>query len=228
MNNYSDFALNERPYEKCKEYGPTQLTDSELLAVILRTGTKEMSVFELSKYLLGENSDGQGIIKLSDKTMKELQQYHGVGEVKSILLVCIFELAKRMWKAKVKKPVLFNNPRSIADYYYEDLRYLKVEKVMILLLNTKGALIKELVLSSGTINHCVISARDVFIGCLKYEAVNFIMIHNHPSGDPTPSNDDIKLTRNIAKAGELIDIHMLDHIVIGDHRYVSLKEEGYI
>ncbi|MDD6102959.1 MAG: DNA repair protein RadC [Clostridiales bacterium] len=228
MGNIDNWTINEKPYEKCKEYGPSSLTDSELLAVILRTGSKDISVFELSKKMLGSNSDGKALMKLSEKTAYELMQYPGIGQIKAILLECIFELARRLWKIRIDRPVKFNNPSEIANYYYEDMKYLKVEQVKLLLLNTKGGLIKELTLSSGTVNHCLVSSREILIECLRYEAVNFILIHNHPTGDPAPSIEDIELTKNIDSAACIVGVNLIDHIVIGDHCYVSLKEERYI
>lgn len=228
MNKIEETALNERPYEKCKNLGPENLSDSELLAIILRTGYKDKSVLDVSKEIIGDNKKSDRFLTLSRMSIKELTKLPGIGEVKAIQLSSIFEISKRLWKANVKKPLKFNNPTDIANYYYEELRGLEVEKVMLLMLNSSGGLIKDYIMAMGTVNSCAVGPREALIQCLKYDAASFILIHNHPSGECNPSKEDISLTNKMREAGMIIGIKMLDHIIIGDHKYYSFKEMNYI
>ena len=120
------------------------------------------------------------------------------------------------------------NPEVIANYYMEDLRHLQQEKVILLMLDTKSRMIKDMEMTSGTVNASLLSPREIFLHALKYEAVNIILLHNHPSGDPTPSREDIHSTKRIREAGNLVGIKLMDHIIIGDNKYISLGEEGYL
>lgn len=181
-----EMACEERPYERCERFGASNLTDSELLAVLLRTGTR------------GENA---------------LQ---------------LAELSRRLAKATAQEGLNFSNPASIARYYMEDLRHANQEQMKLLLLNTKSRLIGETDISKGTVNSAVISPRELFVEALQKNAVSIVLLHNHPSGDPTPSKEDVLITRRIQEAGRLIGVELLDHIVIGDNCYVSLREKGLV
>jgi DNA repair protein RadC len=223
-----ELAENEMPYEKCKKFGPAVLSDAELLSIFIRTGTKNKSVLTIARDLLKDNSDGRGILRLTESTLKELTACEGIGEVKAIQLQSILEMSKRIWRMNLDNMVKFDSPECIAGYYMQEMRYLKNEVTKLLLLNTKGGLITEINLSIGTVNGSLVSTRDIFIQALKHEAVNVIILHNHPSGDPTPSREDIIVTRKVKNAGELVDIKLLDHIIIGDNKYVSLANEGLL
>jgi DNA repair protein RadC len=224
-----DIPEAERPYEKCLQSGPEELSDAELLSIIIRTGSKEDSSLELAQKILALNYPREGILGLLHLSMPELMSVKGIGRVKGAQLLCIGELSKRIWKrAALAQSVSFKNPIDIVNYYVEDMRHMEQEQIRVMLLNTKGVLMKDVMISQGTVNASVVSPREIFIEALKYHAVTLVLIHNHPSGDPTPSREDIALTHRIKEAGELIGIRLLDHIIIGDNTYISLKERGII
>lgn len=214
---------SERPYEKCEKKGAEALSDTELLAVLLRTGSRGENALELSRRILYESGE-DGILGIHQFSIERLKKIKGIGKVKAIQLSCISELAKRMAKAKAGNTLCFNNPKSIADYYMEDLRHERQENMKLLMLNSKSHLIGETDISKGTVNASMISPRELFIEALQKNAVSIILLHNHPSGDPTPSNEDILLTERIKKAGEIIGIELLDHIIIGNNCYISFLE----
>jgi DNA repair protein RadC len=131
-----------------------------------------------------------------------------------------------MAKETASNHLRLTTPQSVADYYMQDMRHLTREQVILLMMDSKNRIIKDMVISEGTVNTSIMPTREVFIHAVKYEAVNIILLHNHPSGDPTPSAEDIRVTKRIAEAGGLIGISLMDHIIIGDNRYISLKEQG--
>ncbi len=228
MSLVNEMAYYEQPYEKCRKYGASALTDTELLAVFIRTGLKGKSCLLIARELLGENEDEKALLRIVSRSIEELTKFDGIGEVKAIQLVCMLELSKRLWRMNLNNANVFTDPDSIAAYYMEEMRHLKTESVRMMLLNTKGALIKDLPVSTGTVNASVVSPREIFINALKYEAVNIALVHNHPSGDPSPSAEDLKITSEVERAGEFMGIRLIDHIIIGDNRYVSLAREGKI
>lgn len=223
-----ELPASERPYEKCEAYGPGSLSDAELLAVIIRTGTKRLRAIDLAVKVLNYSPNNPGLKGLNYLTMKELTQIPGIGRVKAIELLCLTELTKRMSREIHKERLKFITPRSISDYYMQDLRHLSREQVLLLMLDSKSRLIKDMVMSSGTINASIMPIREVLIQALKEEAVNIILIHNHPSGDPSPSSEDIRVTKRVKEASNLIGLTLMDHIIIGDNRYISLKEQGLL
>ena len=147
--------------------------------------------------------------------------------MKAIQIRCLAELARRMAKAEALEGLDFSSPNTIARYYMEDMRHRQKEVMKLLLLNTKARLIGASDISVGTVNATLVSPRELFLEALKKNAVSIILLHNHPSGDPTPSQEDILLTQRVRKAGNLIGIELLDHIIIGDNRYISLREKGF-
>lgn len=214
----------ERPYEKCMERGAAALSDAELLAILLRTGIPGENVLDLSRKILYEVG-GEGLLSLHQLTMEELMQIKGIGTVKATQIICIAELARRLAKATASESLCFTTAKSVADYYMEDMRHKSQETVKLIMLNTKGKLISEADVSTGTVNASLVSPREIFIEALKKNAVGIIILHNHPSGDPTPSQEDVLLTQRIKKAGELLGVELLDHIVIGNHCYISMNEQ---
>lgn len=216
----------ERPYEKCFNYGAGYLTDSELLAVILKNGSKGENSVELARKIL-ELSKNDGLLGICKVPIQELMSVKGIGKVKAIQLKCIAELSRRISKTNAKNELVFNSTETIVNYYMEDLRHKEVEEFTMLALNNKSVLLDEFIVSKGTVNASFASPREIFIQALRVKAVNIIVLHNHPSGDPTPSRNDIIATGNIKSAGEIIGIKLIDHIIIGDNKYVSFKEEGF-
>ncbi len=215
----------DRPYEKCVEYGASILSNAELLAVLLRTGTKGSSALDLAQHLLGTECGDDGILNIHSFTLEKLKAIKGIGTVKAVQILCLSELAKRLAKANAKEGLVFNRPPTIARYYMEDMRHQKQENLKLLMLNTKSKLLGEKEISKGTVNAAIVSPREIFIESLEKKAVAIILIHNHPSGDPSPSENDVLLTKRIQEAGKLIGIELLDHIIIGNNCYISFAEE---
>lgn len=222
-----EMPASEQPYEKCEKYGAGGLSDSELLAVILRTGRKGECSTALARRLLLA-LPGKSIAGLFQSSLEQLQEIKGIGRVKAIQLLCLAEITKRMLQSRQPKDVLLcEDPSKIAAYYMPSMRFRETEEVRILILDGRNAVVSDIVLSIGSFNAAMAAPREVFYYALKHKAVSIILVHNHPSGDPAPSRDDFILTRKIASTGEMIGIPLLDHIIIGDNRYVSLKESGY-
>ncbi len=215
----------ERPYEKYYHSGVSALSDAELLAVIIRTGTKGRNTVELMHEVLQRTVGTTGLSGLHQISEKELMQIKGIGEVKAIQLKCIGEISRRMAKSVARERLNFSSPDTIAEYYMEDLRHARQEKMLVAFLDSKNGLIDDLVISVGTVNASVISPREIFLEALQRHAVHIVVLHNHPSGDPTPSRQDILLTRRIKESGAMIGIDLLDHIIIGDNKYISLHEQ---
>lgn len=217
----------ERPYEKCLRRGAKALSDAELLAIILRTGTKGENALQLAQKIIYSTSE-EGLIGIHDYTLEEFKKIKGIGNVKAIQLLCLIELSKRLSKAKIKEKITFTSPETIANYYMDDLRYETQEIILIVMFNSKGGLINEKIISKGTVNTSIISPREILIEALKCHAVTFVVMHNHPSGDPAPSKEDISITKRIREAGLIVGIELLDHIIIGNNCYFSMNKEGYL
>lgn len=222
-----DLPIEQRPYEKCALYGADRLTDAELLAVIIRSGSVDEQSTGLASRILCCN-DGAGLMNLHTMSVSELKQFKGIGDVKAVQLKCIAELVKRMSKAKRAYGESFTSPEIVAFHYMESMRNLETEILKMVLLDSKSRLMKDVVISSGTVNSSVASSREIYHTALKHGAVKIILLHNHPSGDPEPSREDIFVTSKLKDAGDIIGIPLADHIIIGDNCYYSFKEAGYV
>ncbi len=219
---------DERPYEKCIECGAVALSNAELLAVLLRTGTKGRSALDLAQCLLGNEGGEEGLLNIHSLTFEQLKSIKGIGEVKAVQILCLSELAKRLAKANAKEKLILNKPCTIAEYYMEEMRHQKQETIKLLMLNTKSKLLGVNNISKGTVNASMISPREIFIEALEKNAVAIVLIHNHPSGDPTPSENDFRFTKRVQEAGKLIGIELLDHIIIGNNCYTSFAEQNLL
>lgn len=231
MKNHKHMAEELLPYEKFEKYGAEILSDAELLAIIIRTGTKEFNSIELGKKILSLGTNvGQttGILSLQHLSLEELMKIKGIGKVKAIRIKCVTEFSRRIAMETFKKGIRFDKPSTIADYYKEQIRHLEVERVILVMTDGKNQFLKDCILSTGTVNMSLISPREIFMTALKMQAVNILLVHNHPSGDPTPSKDDIEITKRIHVASQIMNIPLVDHIIIGDNTYMSLKELRYI
>lgn len=215
----------ERPYEKAEKYGVGALSDAELLAIVLRCGTRQINSIALASLILEGKGNGGGLTSLMHYSLQELQTFPGVGRVKALELQCVGELSKRIAKQTAKRDLNFDSPRSIAEYYMEQLRHCEKEQVMVVMLNNQMGLIQEVLLSVGTVNASLVSTREIFVQACRLGAVFIVLVHNHPSGDPTPSRNDVSITKKVQEAGELLDIQLLDHIIIGDQTYTSFREK---
>lgn len=220
----------QRPYEKCIHQGEHTLSDSELLAVILRNGTKGVNSIALANQILAvtQETSYPGLLGLLHLSLPELMKIHGIGKVKAVQLKCIGELSKRMASAAARPGLSFQTPVTIAKYYMERLRHEEQELLYCMMLDNKNHLLAEQLLSRGTANATLITPREVFLEALRHHALCLILVHNHPSGDPSPSICDKEVTQRILKAGDMLGIHLLDHIIIGDQRYFSFREENLL
>lgn len=184
-------------------------------------------LLDLADSLLALGSPGDGLLGLLHHSLDDFTGIKGVGKVKGVQLLCIGELSKRIWKRKASEHTLyFGRPEEISDYYMEDMRHLEQEEIRVMFLNTKQAMIRDQIMARGTVNASVMTPREVLIEGLRCRAVSMVLVHNHPSGDPTPSRADMLLTKRLKEAGDLVGITLIDHIVIGDRRYLSFREEN--
>lgn len=226
-NKISD--IKELPIEKMIKRGPDSLSDAELLAIILQTGTATCSVFELSEKVMELSGRyGRGMLGLYSIPMESLCGIPGIGRFKSCRLKAVAEISKRIHETDAFSKISYDSPSSIADMYMEKMRHEQVEEVMIVMFDNRLHMLGEKCLSKGTVSSAVISPREIFIYALEHHAVHIILIHNHPSGDVTPSENDVDITERVKETGKIIGITLLDHIIIGDRRYMSFKEKGFL
>lgn len=227
-NRIKELPEEQRPYEKCIREGERALSDGELLAVILKNGVSGGNSLTLANDILSytQNTSFPGLQGLLHLSLEQLRKIHGIGKVKAVQLKCIGELSRRIASESMRAQVSFNQPLSIAKYYMERLRHEEQELLISMMFDTKNHLLGDQILSRGTVNASLITPREIYVEALRRHAVCLTLVHNHPSGDPTPSESDRILTRRVFEAGEMLGVHLLDHIVIGDHRYVSFHEEG--
>lgn len=221
-----ELPITERPREKLYTHGAETLSNEELIAIIIRTGSRTESAVELSKELLSK--DNRGLVYLRDTTLQELMETKGIGECKASQILAAIELGKRINFLYALDKVKINQPNTIADLFMDEMRYLQKEHFRIVLLDTKNQIIVTEEISVGTLNASIVHPRDVFKVAIKRNANSIILIHNHPSGDPTPSREDINITNRLADVGNLVGIKVLDHIIIGDNKYISFKERRLI
>jgi DNA repair protein RadC len=207
------------------QYGAEALSHTELLAILLRTGTKRESAVHLAGKILKECGNLRNLL---DMSMSELTAIKGIGPAKAVQLRAGIELGRRIVRSGNGEVVTVRKPQDAANYVMEELRYLKKEHFICLFLNTKNHIIARETLSIGTLNASLVHPREVFRAAVKAGSASIICVHNHPSGDPMPSPEDIALTKRLVEAGELMGIEVLDHLVIGDGRFISLKEHGYM
>jgi DNA repair protein RadC len=217
------------PYDKFLSHGSASLSKAELLAIILRTGTQDMTAVELGEQILhlAGGADG-GLNGLHHLSLEDLMSVKGIGEIKAIKIRCLAELAVRMAQESAAERLSFNNPETVAAYYKEKLRHSDRETVLLLSLDNRLQLISEHVLSVGTVRASLLSPREVFVRAVRDRAVHVMLLHNHPSGDCSPSSLDQRITEQIMVSGQLLDIPLVDHIIIGDNIYYSFKENGLL
>lgn len=212
----------ERPREKLIAHGVDALSNDELIAVIIRTGSSTETAVDVGGKVLA--LDKTGLRYLMDTTLEELMTIKGVGECKASQILAAIELGKRISYEQGMAKVKVGSPKSVS-MLFEDMKYLKKEHFRVLLLDVKNQVISVEEISIGTLNSAIVHPRDVFKVAIKKNANAIILVHNHPSGDTSPSNEDIRVTNRLLKVGELVGIKVLDHLIIGDSRYLSFKEE---
>ena len=226
MKNYKikikDLPEEEKPREKLVKYGPGALRNYELLSIILGKGTKKEDVFEIAR----RSIDEYGSKALANETdVKKVKQLLGLGDVHACQVIACFEIGRRFFGKS--KEVYIKSPEDVFDYL-ADMRKLDKEYFRGLYLDVKNKLLRDEIITIGTLTTNIIHPREILKPAIQYSAVGVILAHNHPSGDPTPSEEDIKITEQIIESGKIMDIDVLDHIIIGDKKFVSLKAEGKI
>ncbi len=225
-----DQPVNERPRERLVARGPDALTQAELIAILLRTGLRGANVVQVGQNLLQKFGS---LNALARATVDELKQIAGVGPDKAATLVAAFALARRMEQERRDESPVLDNPATVVHFMRETNRLLSVESFQALLLNTRKRLIRVEDISLGTLDTILVHPREVFRTAIVANAAAVVLLHNHPSGDPTPSEADIKVTRDLIRAGQLLKIEVVDHVIIGSATtertkdYASLRELGY-
>lgn len=224
-----EIPAGDRPYEKCVKQGPSALSDEELLAIIIRTGRRGQNCLETARQVLALSYPRDGVLGLYHLSPADLKKVPGIGTVKAVQLLCVGELSRRISRRSAVSQIAgYTSPDAVVNYYMEDLRHLEQEQFSAMFLDTKNRLIREMALSKGTVSASLVSPRSIFIEALRCRAVKLILVHNHPSGDPTPSEEDRLLTARVRECAELLGIPLLDHIIIGDRSYCSFNREGLI
>ena len=218
--NILQFAPENRPRERLKSQGSAVLSNAELLALILKSGTKTENVLEICQKLLAKYS----LSGLSRCTLGELQQEHGIGYAKACQLLAVFELYKRTPTPQQARPI--TQAADVAEVYLPKLAHLQKEHFIALYLDTKHRIICDQTITIGILNVSLIHPREVFHGAIKNVAHSVVVLHNHPSGDPTPSAEDLGVTKRLAKTGEVMGIPLLDHIILGNNSWWSWKESS--
>ncbi|HZH59787.1 MAG TPA: DNA repair protein RadC [Metabacillus sp.] len=220
-----DFPQDERPRERLLNEGADKLSNQELLAILLRTGTKKESVLELSQKLL---KHFEGLRMLKDASVEEITTISGIGTAKAVQILSALELGRRMNRLTFDDRFVIRSPQDGANYVMEEMRFLSQEHFVCLYLNTKNQVLHKQTVFIGSLNASIVHPREVYKEALKRSAASLICIHNHPSGDPSPSREDIEVTKRLSESGKVLGIELLDHLIIGEQKYVSLKEKGYI
>ena len=224
----SDMAIPEKPVEKLMEHGAASLSDAELLAIILRCGTRDMNVITLSQLILNSHPVYKGLRGLNYRDIYSLMDIPGVGKTKACQILALTEISRRIASETVRQSTEMNSPSDIADYFMEQVRYLTKERVYAVFLNSSMEYLHKILISEGSIDRSIVSARDIFHEALKVNARYVVVLHNHPSGNPEPSDMDILVTSRLYKLGESLGVDLLDHIIIGDGIYFSFKEHEEI
>ena len=212
---------SERQYEKLQIYGANKLSNAELLSIIIKTGTKEYTSIDLANKVLSLNTNSN-IRGMLDCSIEEFMTVKGIGKVKAIQLTAIGELAKRMSKPLNILNIKITSPNDVCNLLMDELKYEKREKVKVIILNAKNNILKIVDLGTGTTSIAIIDPKDVLLEVVKMGAPKMILIHNHPSGDPTPSIQDLRITKRLCECSKMFGVELLDHIVIGDGRYESI------
>ena len=224
--NMKQIPKEERPMERCLRYGAQSLTDAELLAVFLHSGTKKKNVLGVARTVLEGANGRKGLQALFELCYEELIKIEGIGQVRAVQLLCVAEISKRLWRVEEKERLQFLTPKACAMHYMQQMRHLPREELRVAFLDTRQCLMSDMILSVGTVNASLVSVREVLIEALRHQAVHLILVHNHPSGNPMPSKEDIFVTRQVKSGCESVGLELNDHIIIGDNVYYSFRERG--
>ncbi|MGL4848368.1 MAG: RadC family protein [Clostridium sp.] len=220
-----DIPEGERPQEKLISFGAESLTDAELLAIVLRTGIKGENVITLSQRIIWELGGLDGILNAS---LEDIKKIKGIKNSKGTRILAIVEIARRLKSLRNLEKKKIAKAEDIVDFLYPEMSSLNQEILKLVVLNTKNEITRVKDVFKGSLNSAIVHPREIFNEALKSSAASIIICHNHPSGDPTPSKEDIMITKRLSSCGEMLGITLTDHIIIGNNRYVSLKEKGII
>lgn len=222
-----DLPSTERPREKLLTLGAKSLSNTELLAILLHSGTKKKSVIEVAQELLTKYKL-EDFVSMVNNSPQELSAIKGLGPAKIATLLASIELGLRLAEQPTSEKISIKKPQDVANFVMPRLRYEKKEHFSLLLLDTKNHIIAFSDISIGSLNASIVHPREVFRCAINYCSSAIILVHNHPSGDPTPSIEDINITKKLINGGKILDIEILDHIIIGDNKFTSLKQQGMI
>ncbi|MBZ9534687.1 DNA repair protein RadC [Cytobacillus oceanisediminis] len=220
-----DFPNDERPRERFIKQGPESLATHELIALLIQTGSKNESVLTLANKLL-IHFDGLRLLK--DASLDELKAIKGIGTAKAIQLMAAIELGRRVSNLEFTDRYCIRSPEDAAKYMMNEMKFLSQEHFICLYLNTKNQVMHKQVVFIGSLNASIVHPREVFKEAFRRSAASIICLHNHPSGDPSPSREDIEVTKRLVECGKIIGIDLLDHIIMGENKFISLKEKGYV
>lgn len=216
---------SDRPRERLMNYGPDKLTNQELLGIIINTGNREESSITVANRII---KDMKTIRELRGLTYQELISVKGIGEAKAITILAVIELAIRMHTHSLEEDIYIKSPDDVSNLLMEKMRYYQQEHFVVLYLSTKNMVIHQETMFKGSLNTSIVHPREVYKEAVKRSAAAIICVHNHPSGDPSPSREDIEVTKRLHECGEMIGVDFLDHIIIGSGKYISLKEMNFI
>ncbi len=220
-----DLPEDERPREKMLKHGAGNVSNAELLAIIIRTGTRTASAVKLAEQILARVSNLRDLPLL---TIEELTEIKGVGDAKGVQIKAALELGARIASSFRQDTHTISSPKDAADVMMEQMRFYQKEYFKVILLNTKNQLMSAETISIGSLNSSIVHPREIFSVSIKKGCASIILVHNHPSGDPTPSKEDIEVTNRLVEAGNIIGIEVIDHIIIGEGKYYSFREGGII
>ncbi|HSJ38566.1 MAG TPA: DNA repair protein RadC [Planococcus sp. (in: firmicutes)] len=220
-----DVHIADRPRERLLNQGAASLSNQELIAILLRTGSRQESVLHLANRVL---IHFEQLHHLKDATIEEMTAIKGIGEAKGVQLMAAVELGRRLSSKQTDSKYTIRSPKDAASYLMNDMTSLKQEHFVTLFLNIKNQVLHRQTIFVGSLNASIVHPREIFREAVRRSAASIICAHNHPSGNPAPSPEDIDVTKRLLEAGSIIGIELLDHVIIGDHQFISLKEKGYM
>ena len=220
-----DVHIADRPRERLIRQGAESLSNQELIAILLGSGTKQESVLHLANRVL---TFFEQIHELKNATIEEMMSVKGIGKVKAVQLLAAVELGRRLSQQQTEERYTIRSPQDAASYLMPDMTSLKQEHFVVLFLNVKNQVLHKQTIFIGSLNASIVHPREIFREAVKRSAASIICAHNHPSGNPSPSSEDIEVTKRLIESGLIMGIELLDHVIIGDHQFISLKEKGYM
>ena len=220
-----DVHIADRPRERLIRQGAESLSNQELIAILLGSGTKQESVLHLANRVL---TFFEQIHELKNATIEEIMSVKGIGKVKAVQLLAAVELGRRLSQQQTEERYTIRSPQDAASYLMPDMTSLKQEHFVVLFLNVKNQVLHKQTIFIGSLNASIVHPREIFREAVKRSAASIICAHNHPSGNPSPSSEDIEVTKRLIESGLIMGIELLDHVIIGDHQFISLKEKGYM